>query len=60
MGTMGWSSTKLLRHIKMTKYLKGLINMNDDRITKKLFLYSKFQCKITGHLTLKAYVIWLE
>ncbi len=55
-GDMGWSSTYLLRHIKMTKYWNRSINMN-DRLTKKLFLYDKSQCKITGHLTLKAYVI---
>ncbi len=44
-GDMGWSSTKLLRHIKITKYWNRLINMNDDRLTKNLFLYDKSQCK---------------
>ncbi len=42
---MSWSSTKLLRHINMTKYWNRLINMNDDRLTKTLFLYDKSQCK---------------
>ncbi len=44
-GDMGWSSTNLLRHIKMTKYWNRLINMNDDRLIKRLFLYDKSQCK---------------
>ncbi len=58
---MGWSSRKLLRHIKMTKYWNRLINMNEDRLTKKVFLYDKSQCKFFyGHLTLKAYLILLE
>ncbi len=33
-GDMGLLSTKLLRHIKMTKYWNILINMNDNRLTK--------------------------
>ena len=43
-GDMGWSSAKLLRYTKMAKYWNRLINMNDNRLTKKLFLYDKSQC----------------
>ncbi len=42
---MGWSSTNLLRHIKIASYWNRLINLKNDRPRKRLFLYSNSQFK---------------
>ena len=43
-GDMGWKSAQFNRHIKMIKYWKRLINMDYNRLTKKVFLYDKSLC----------------
>jgi hypothetical protein len=45
-GDIGWMTAKLHRHIKMAKYWNRLINMENHRLTKTIFLYDKTVCKI--------------
>jgi len=44
-GDIGWLNTHTLRLIKIAKFWNRLINMDETRLTKKLFLYDKSVCK---------------
>ena len=44
-GDMGWIATDVRRHNAMIRYWNRLMNMNNERITKKVFIWDKSLCK---------------
>ncbi len=49
---IGWSSTKLLRDIKIIKYWKRLIYMKDDRLTKNYNIIISFSLILKIHTSI--------
>ena len=44
-GDMGWKCTQQKRYSKMIKYWNRLVKMNDNRLTKQVFIADKNLCK---------------
>ena len=38
-GDMGWTQARVRRHVAMVRFWNRMISMDDDRLTKKIFLY---------------------
>ncbi len=53
-GDMGWKNPQQSRQRKIIQYWNRLLNMSDDRLTKKLFLYDKTVCKDNWSSEVKA------
>ena len=43
-GDMGWKSCKNRREVEMGRFWNRMVTMNDDRLTKKVFLWDKQKC----------------
>ncbi len=43
-GDMGWPTSQIKRHRNMIRYCNRLINVNDNRITKQVFIYDISKC----------------
>ena len=43
-GDMGWVPVHIKRHRNMLRYWNRLVQMDDHRLTKKVFLYDVFKC----------------
>ena len=44
-GDMGWRSSQYHRHLNMIHYWNRMIEMDNNRLTKQVFLYDKQMCK---------------
>jgi hypothetical protein len=60
LGDMGWVSAQARRHCNMLHYWNRLVNINDNRLTKKLFEHHYSLCKDNWCCEIKTLLLSVE